>query len=197
MLEGVVAGEIPKKKFFDQSRAIWKDVEQEKEVLSETKSTEDELAGVPPASVQEGEQYYSTHLKKMVTVKTFDPRKGEALVTTGALNLRFPLEFLRAAKSGTKTAKPQADTPVNIIREHEVSSTDIDCRGMRLDEFKGVCERAINDILSRALPWALIIHGHGDGILRKWLRNELKHYPDLKWDSPESSQDGATRIICS
>ena len=71
---------------------------------------------------------------------------------------------------------------------------EIDCRGMRLDEFQKTCEQAIDEVFAGEVPFVTIIHGHGDGILKNWLRNTLrKDHKDLRWENIEGN-DGCTKI---
>ena len=44
------------------------------------------------------------------------------------------------------------------------------------------------------MPFANIIHGHGDGVLKKWLRNHIKRHPDFKISLNETGNDGESRV---
>ena len=64
---------------------------------------------------------------------------------------------------------------------------------MRLPDFQRKVEQGLGQLQAEHLPFLLVIHGHGDGILKKWLRDFLKEQPYLKW-RPEEGNDGATYI---
>ena len=90
----------------------------------------------------------------------------------------------------TKVQKQQVTT--SIIRE-EKSQIEYDVRGMRLEEFQRLADQSIDSLLAGDIPFIDIIHGHGDGILKGWLRKHLKSYSELLWDHPDGN-DGMTRI---
>jgi DNA mismatch repair protein MutS2 len=66
---------------------------------------------------------------------------------------------------------------------------------MRLSEFQGLMEKALGDLLAGDIPYLSIIHGHGDGILKNWLRAYLKRSNDFTTATTESGNDGETKII--
>ena len=68
---------------------------------------------------------------------------------------------------------------------------------MRLEEFENTVEMAVSDLLSSHVPFVTIIHGHGDGVLKKWLRNYIKKNADIEWDKSDTGNDGETRIVLS
>lgn len=72
-------------------------------------------------------------------------------------------------------------------------ATEVNCRGMRLNEFQSKVFSCIDDLRMGHIPYLIIVHGHGDGTLKKWLRNELRRQRDLSW-TPDEGNDGATRI---
>jgi DNA mismatch repair protein MutS2 len=82
---------------------------------------------------------------------------------------------------------------VNISRTIR-GEIEIDCRGMRLDQFQKICDDAISEVYTGEIPFVTIIHGHGDGILKNWLRENLKkNHRELKWENVEGN-DGCTKI---
>ncbi len=73
----------------------------------------------------------------------------------------------------------------------------LDARGMRLDEFRNQVELMISDLFANSLPYIEIIHGHGNGILKNWLRNFVQKNTDLELEIPNDSGDGISRIKLS
>ncbi len=73
----------------------------------------------------------------------------------------------------------------------------LDARGMRLDEFKNEVELMVSDLFANNLPYVEIIHGHGNGILKNWLRSFIAKNSDLEIEIPKDSGDGITRIRLS
>jgi len=66
---------------------------------------------------------------------------------------------------------------------------------MRLSEFEDLIHNHISDLLLGDIPYLNIIHGHGDGVLKGWLKKFIKNQKDLDFDSSEDGNDGSSRII--
>lgn len=133
---------------------------------------------------------FSVNIKKNVKVVQVNLRKKEVQIQHGALSIWATADSLRWP-SGAKVIP----SVVHINIERMVSGDiEIDCRGMRLDEFQKRCEQAIDEVYSGDIPFVTIIHGHGDGVLKNWLRSYLKkECRDLRWENIEGN-DGCTKI---
>jgi DNA mismatch repair protein MutS2 len=97
-------------------------------------------------------------------------RGSDALVAVGAVKLTVPLQTLSAT-----TAEPQetARALVGDIPEPE-ASTEIDLRGMRVDEVDSALMHAIDAAIRADLPAVRIIHGKGTGALRDRVTEMLR-----------------------
>ncbi len=73
------------------------------------------------------------------------------------------------------------------------SSTQLDARGLRLEDFQKQSLDALTSLLNGDIPYLDIVHGHGEGILKKWLRTHLKNDSDFEW-GPQDGNDGVTRV---
>ncbi|MFA6237313.1 MAG: Smr/MutS family protein [Bacteriovorax sp.] len=132
---------------------------------------------------------FSITIKKNVKVVQLNPRKKEIQVQHGALSVWVSPETLRWPSG----SKPIPKVLINVERAVK-GDIEIDCRGMRLDEFQKTCEQAIDEVYSGEVPFVTIIHGHGDGILKNWLRSYLKkEYKELHFENIEGN-DGCTKI---
>jgi DNA mismatch repair protein MutS2 len=134
--------------------------------------------------------YYNTFLKKEVQLKSIDWRKRQAVVSKGALTVTVPLNTF---KKGTTTVNSFQQIRINVIREEERSFM-LDCRGMRLEEFQHSVEKGLGDLLAGDTPVLSVVHGHGDGVLKAWLRGHIGRSKEFKWDVPETGNDGETEI---
>ncbi len=144
---------------------------------------------VPAKSILINHKYYSTMVNSVVTVISVDNKKGQAKVVKGNIQILAPLNSLY--ETGNKAnSQPRITVTTKIDRE---ASIEIDCRGMRLDEFKNVITRAIDDVLRWEVPFVNIIHGHGDGILKNYLREQLRTIDGIKGESKDGN-DGSTKI---
>lgn len=141
--------------------------------------------------IKVGESYFSYKFDKLIKVISLNERKQEAQISSGIIKAIVPFKDLYESQN-----KNKVDSEVKVFF-HKSSSAKLeyDCRGMRLSEFQTIVEGAISDLMSSALPYVSIIHGHGNGVLKKWLRDYLKHNPNVKIDSNDSGNDGETRII--
>jgi DNA mismatch repair protein MutS2 len=140
--------------------------------------------------IQNNMTVFSVNIKKNVKVVQLNPRKKEVQIQHGALSVWTTPDSLRWP-SGVKPPMPQVRVHVNREVRGDI---EIDCRGMRLDEFQKTCEAAIEEVFNGEIPFVTIIHGHGDGVLKNWLRNYLrKEYKELHFENIEGN-DGCTKI---
>ena len=65
--------------------------------------------------------------------------------------------------------------------------------GIRRDEFLRKVEELLFDVINEDIPYVDIIHGHGDGILKRSLYETLKSFPELRAEFLEGN-DGTTRV---
>jgi DNA mismatch repair protein MutS2 len=100
---------------------------------------------------------------------------------------------LNTFKKGKTTANSFQKIRINVLRNQE-TPFQIDCRGMRLEEFQHKVETAISDLIAGDTNSINIIHGHGDGVLKSWLRNRISKSKEFKWSLPENGNDGETEI---
>jgi DNA mismatch repair protein MutS2 len=137
-----------------------------------------------------GDTVHSIPMKKEFTVISLDQRKSEVLISKGAIKISVPVSTLKRTK-GSKRSTPQVRVSLSQTLE---SNVEYDVRGMRLSEFQSLIDKALGHLLSGDVPYLNIIHGHGDGILKKWLRDSLKRSKDFDAGPPENGNDGETKI---
>jgi DNA mismatch repair protein MutS2 len=65
---------------------------------------------------------------------------------------------------------------------------------MRLSELQNLIDGALGDLMSGDIPFISVIHGHGDGVLKNWLRDYLKRSKDFTTEASETGNDGETTI---
>jgi DNA mismatch repair protein MutS2 len=111
-------------------------------------------------------------------------------VTKGALTVNVPLNTF---KKGTTTVNSFQQIRISVSRS-SVRPYGLDCRGMRLEEFQHTIERSLGDLLAGDIRILSVIHGHGDGVLKAWLRSSISKSKDFKWAVPENGNDGELRF---
>lgn len=140
--------------------------------------------------IQAGMTIFSLTMRKNVKVQNVNLRKKEVQIQNGALSVWVSTDTLRYA-SGAKPNIPRISINIQKTVRGDI---EIDCRGMRLEEFQKISEDAIDEVITGEIPFVTLIHGHGDGVLKNWLRNYLKkEHRDLHWENIEGN-DGCTKI---
>jgi len=83
---------------------------------------------------------------------------------------------------------------IDINQRKAQFNHDLDVRGKRAEEAIAILGRFIDDTILFGVPSVRIIHGKGDGILRKVLREELKSYKEVKSMHDEHADRGGAGI---
>ncbi len=148
----------------------------------------DSLKDLPAKS--EGTKVWSLGLGKAGTV--IQDKDSKLLIDFKGLRAwckRSDLKLL----SGADQVKPNvAQISVHVNRQ-VIGTTRFDGRGMRLEAFQSEVMASLHELLNGEIPYLDIIHGHGDGILKKWLRKHLEREREFEW-TPMDGNDGATRV---
>lgn len=166
------------------------------------KSRVDKLGGEAPAveepigtgnltveDLKVGDLVHSLVLKKDFTVHALDVRRSEVTIAKGPIKLTVPVSTLSSSKNTAR--RPQVSVS---YQKTSHAQFEVDGRGMRLSEFQSRVDSALGDLLSGDIPFLNIIHGHGDGVLKNWLRDYLKRSKDFVALPQESGNDGETRV---
>jgi DNA mismatch repair protein MutS2 len=140
--------------------------------------------------LRQGDVVHSLVLKKDFTVQSVDLRKQEALIAKGPIKISVPVATLSRSKNAPASQKVSVS-----FQKNRNSQVEIDVRGMRLSECQDLIEKALGDLMSGDVPFISVIHGHGDGILKGWLRNYLKTSRDFMTAPSETGNDGETKIV--
>ena len=140
--------------------------------------------------IKKGDVVYSHLLKKEFSVQGIDLRKKEVTISKGPIKLTVPVHTLGRSKRAPIAPKVSVS-----FQKSTNSNLEYDVRGMRLSEFQNLIENALGDLLSGDVPYLSVIHGHGDGVLKNWLRDYLKRSRDFQGTAPENGNDGETKIV--
>jgi DNA mismatch repair protein MutS2 len=121
------------------------------------------------------------------------PKGNSALVQMGALKITVPVSQLTpVASSPTAGVKPRAS--MGLQKALNVT-TELHLRHMRAEEAIRDLEKFIDDALLAGLPTVRIIHGKGEGILRKVTQEFLRKHPGVasfRDGEPTEGGHGAT-----
>ncbi|WP_375581424.1 endonuclease MutS2 [Marivirga tractuosa] len=124
----------------------------------------------------------------------------EAEIMLGELKSKIKLNRLeRMSKTAIKKEKKKSfsGTSTGMIERSTNFKHQIDVRGMRAEEAIQAVDRFIDDAMVLGYNEVSILHGRGDGILRKFIRDYLRQYnyiKSLKNEHEERGGDGITLV---
>lgn len=87
---------------------------------------------------------------------------------------------------------------INVIEKRANFSHTLDIRGKRVDEVLGILEQYIDTAILLGQGELRILHGKGEGVLRKVVRDHLKRYKEVasvKDEHIERGGDGITLVV--
>ena len=145
-----------------------------------------------PDEIIEGGEYFCMTLHKTVLIKKLEQNKKSAHIGLGNISMKVPVDSLRIANS-KQANKSLAPTYIST-REIKL---EYDCRGMRLEEFQNLIQSITGDLMLGDVPFITIVHGHGTGVLKSWLRAHVKNSKDVTIAIDDTGNDGQTRITAS
>lgn len=122
--------------------------------------------------------------------------KNKALVLMGDMRLSIKLIDLQHA-SEPLTINPRASVQTNTADAAAGFQSKIDIRGMRMDEAMRVVEAFVDQALMIGVDNLRILHGKGDGTLRKAVRLKLREYKfpmDIRHPESSDGGDGVTLV---
>lgn len=105
-----------------------------------------------------------------------EPRGGEALVQMGILRIKIPIRDLTAIQTPMRAARPKANISLQKAMN---ATTEIHLRNQRYEDAERELERFIDDALLGGVPSVRIVHGKGEGILRKMTQEFLRKHREV------------------
>jgi DNA mismatch repair protein MutS2 len=190
LLEEARRNEIQKVRRIDEKSHYYKTRIDKLQRPTEEAKTEILTGDLNISELKNGDIVFSHVLKKEFTVQAIDLRRKEITIAKGPIKMTVPLSTLGKSKRA-----PMAPKVSVSFQKNNDAQVELDVRGMRLSEFQNLIEKSLGDLLSGDVPFLSIIHGHGDGILKNWLRDYLKKSRDFQGTSPENGNDGETKIV--
>jgi DNA mismatch repair protein MutS2 len=108
--------------------------------------------------------------------------EGEAIeVQVGPMKMRVPLDDIAAviAQAGNNPVQAARSKGINVhLRDDESSApTEINVIGRNVDEATAEVEKFVDRAFLAGISHIRVVHGSGMGILRRALREYLKHHP--------------------
>jgi len=128
------------------------------------------------------------------TVESID--RGKAVVQMGLMRMTVKLRDLQPARAPLEVQSSKSIQTDTLQRAAEFGNK-IDIRGMRMEEAMKIVEDFVDQALISSTAHLKIVHGKGNGILRKAVQQKLREYSiamDVSHPEPEQGGDGVTLV---
>lgn len=106
--------------------------------------------------------------------EVIEVKKNKVQVAFGLLKMWVPIEELHISKTSGGNNKQKAKVGFNWVERQATFSNELDVRGVRGDEAILKLQKWLDEGYALGQGTLKIIHGRGDGILKKLLRQHLK-----------------------
>lgn len=138
------------------------------------------IAKVAPDLIP-GETVYLPQFKQKGHVVSQVNSSGDVLVQVGIMKVTVPAATCQKVAGDEPKGKPRR-TGISALAAAKAQhmSTELDLRGMTVEEAVEATEKYLDDALLSGIPRAYIIHGKGTGALRQAIREYLADHPRVK-----------------
>lgn len=168
-----------------------KEMEKMRRKLKETGDSYDKKLGKrreqlgknkPLKNVQLGETVEIISMNETGTVVSLPNSSGDAMIQVGIMKIKANITDLRrTAQESSPTASPSRQRHGRSISSKAMTaSTELDIRGMMVDEGSMLLDKFIDDAVMASLKTISVIHGKGTGALRAGIHKYLKNNKFVK-----------------
>lgn len=156
------------------ARAKLKDLQ----ILGEEFAGEFEIEKAQPESTDHIVKGMSVKIEGYTQIGTVleEPQGDKVLVQMGPLKLHVDVADVRASKPSMEPRKGRTNLGLNRAMH---ATTEIHLREKRAEEAMRELEKFIDDAVLSGIPSVRIVHGKGEGILRKLTQEFLRKHPDV------------------
>lgn len=163
---------------FDQSRRRLREIEKKNR---NTIKRETNNEPVDPKKLSLGDRVKILTLNQNGEIISLPDDKGDMQVQIGIMKVGVNISDIMLIDSGKPKKKPKTSGYGRLYRKKaQTVSTSIDVRGKNLDDAVMDVEKYIDDAFISGLEQVTIIHGRGEGILRKGIQEMLKRHKNVK-----------------
>jgi DNA mismatch repair protein MutS2 len=127
---------------------------------------------------------------------TLEEVKGKnAIVQFGSIRSHVRLDQLvRSDHSEPVATRARVSTGIDIQRRQSAFSSTLDIRGKRVEEVLPMLTQFIDDAVLLGQAEVRILHGKGEGVLRKVIRDNLRTVSHVASMSDEHADRGGSGI---
>lgn len=148
---------------------------------------------ITPKNYEVGKKYYLAKINQNIILESLQGSKARVKAPLGSMNCQLS-DLYKPLKEAKRIAQARESLTIETQNEEKM---EYDCRGMRLEEFESLIESALSDLTLERIPFLNIIHGHGDGILKKWLHNRIHRDKNFTLAQGAQGNDGMSVIELS
>lgn len=133
---------------------------------------------VQAASLRKGDRVKVLTLDQNGEILSLPDAKGDLQVQVGMLKVNANVKDLMVINDGTQKKKnPERRTQYGALYKAKASavSAEINVQGKNLEDAAAEVSKYLDDVYLAGLDKVTIIHGRGEGILQKGIRDMLKH----------------------
>ncbi len=151
-----------------------------KKQLSETyKKSHIDEDNYKPFDIIIGMTVYIPSFNQEASILSLPDKDGNVFIQAGIMKSKINIKKLRPVKKEKTTVNNVKVSVSSAIKAKEIS-TEISLRHMHVEEALYELDKYINDALIANLTTIRIVHGKGEGILRKAVSEYLKNNPHVK-----------------
>lgn len=190
LIDEIQKGNVSSTKTFEKMKSILiRELNPERE-LARPQYAGQSHSTIEFEDVKVGEIYNSLLLGTNCTVIEKDTRQKRLKISKAGKSIWVRGADVTLSISGKRPGRRHVSV---FVEQNITGRTQIDARGMRLEQFQREVESQLLELLNGEIPFLTIIHGHGTGVLKNWLRAYLRQKTDLQFSADEGN-DGSTQV---
>ena len=181
---------------FDNNRRRLREIEKKNRSTIKREVNENP---VDPKQLAAGDRVKILSLGQNGEIISLPDDKGMLQVQVGIMKIGVKVNDIMLLDPGLKKKKPKKASGYGNLykRKAQTISTSIDVRGKNMDDAVMDVEKYIDDAFISGLNEVTVIHGRGEGILRKGIHDMLKrnkNVKDFRTGNYNEGGDGVTVI---
>jgi DNA mismatch repair protein MutS2 len=144
-----------------------------------------------------GELVYLPQFRQKGHIVSAPNANGDVVVQVGIMKVTVPAATCQKIAAEEPRKYERSGIAAMAMAKAQKVSTELDLRGMMVDEALEAVEKYLDDALLSGVPRVNIIHGKGTGALRKAVREYLGGHPrvtNYRLGGPGEGGDGATVV---
>lgn len=150
---------------------------------------------VDPSQLVRGNRVKILSMDQNGEIISLPDDKGDLQVQVGMMKIKVNLRDIMLIDHVPVKKKPKRTAYGSLYRQKaQTISTSIDVRGKSLDDAVMDVEKYIDDAFISGLEEVTIIHGRGEGILRKGIQEALRHNKNVKSFRKGSYHEGGEGV---